>query len=76
MQKLVSGFLNTDVMNFVDCPECSQAAGTCCTSYKGKKQIAPHKRRVTKYEKSFLIGLCSTRPRRIVSRGFMSTTAS
>jgi hypothetical protein len=23
MLKLVSGFLNTDVMNFVDCPECS-----------------------------------------------------
>jgi hypothetical protein len=41
MQKLVSGLLNTDIMNFVDSPECSQPAGACCTSYKGKKQVTP-----------------------------------
>ena len=53
MPTLVSGLINTDIMNFIDCPECSQAAGTCCTSYKGKKQSTPHKSRAAAYAAKF-----------------------
>jgi hypothetical protein len=53
MPTIVSGFFKTDVMNFVECPECMQPAGTCCITYKGKKQSEPHKSRVEAYTAKF-----------------------
>lgn len=48
MPLTVSGFLNTDAMNFVDCEMCHQPAGKVCTDHRGKnsarcmvKQPAP-----------------------------------
>jgi hypothetical protein len=53
MQKLVSGFLSTDVMNFVDCPECSQDAGRCSVTHKNKKLSTPRKMRIATYFETF-----------------------
>jgi hypothetical protein len=53
MPTLVTGLLNTDVMNFIECPECSQPAGICCMTYKGKKQSTPHRPRSEAYLKKF-----------------------
>jgi hypothetical protein len=32
----VSGMLNTDSMNWIDCPKCHQPAGRLCTDYRGR----------------------------------------
>jgi hypothetical protein len=53
MTTLVIGLIKTDIMSFVECPECSQPAGSCCTSHKGKKQGTPHKSSAEHYAKEF-----------------------
>ncbi len=42
----VSGMLNTDAMNFVECPKCNQPAGKLCTDHRGKKLSIQHPERV------------------------------
>jgi hypothetical protein len=49
----VSGMLNTDAMNFVECPKCHQPAGKLCTDHRGKKLSAQHPERVAAYQGKF-----------------------
>jgi hypothetical protein len=48
--RIVTGFHAIDVMNFSDCSECGQSAGTCCMSRKGKKLATPHEARSQQYD--------------------------
>lgn len=45
--------LNTDAMNFVDCPKCHQPAGRLCTDHRGKKLSTMHPERVADYSRKF-----------------------
>ena len=49
----VSGILNTDAMNFVECPKCHQPAGKLCTGHRGKKLSTQHSERVAEYQSKF-----------------------
>ena len=49
----VSGFLNTDAMNFVDCEKCNQPAGKVCTDHRGKKLSQVHGERADAYSTQF-----------------------
>lgn len=51
--RLVSGLFNTDAMNFVDCPTCSQPAGVCCVNHRGKKLSQAHPERADAYRGKF-----------------------
>ena len=53
MPAMVSGFLNTDAMNFVDCEKCNQPAGKVCTDHRGKKLSQVHGERAEAYRKKF-----------------------
>jgi hypothetical protein len=53
MPLTVSGFLNTDAMNFVDCEKCNQPAGKVCTDHRGKKLSRVHPERVVEYRTRF-----------------------
>ena len=49
----VSGMLNTDSMNFVECPKCHQPAGRLCTGPRGKRLSTMHPERVAEYQVKF-----------------------
>jgi hypothetical protein len=49
----VSGMLNTDAMNFVECPKCHQPAGKLCMDHRGKKLSTQHPERVAEYQSKF-----------------------
>ena len=49
----VSGFFDTDAMNFVDCEKCNQPAGKVCTDHRGKKLSQVHRERADAYRKQF-----------------------
>jgi hypothetical protein len=49
----VTGFLNSDAMNFVDCPECHASARTCCVTDRGKRLGTQHKARIGAYLQKF-----------------------
>ena len=49
----VSGMLNTDSMNFVECPKCHQPAGKLCTDHRGKKLSTMHPERVEEYRSKY-----------------------
>ena len=49
----VSGMLNTDAMNFVECPNCHPPAGKLCTDHRGKKLSIQHAERVAEYQSKF-----------------------
>jgi hypothetical protein len=51
MPATVSGFLNTDAMNFVDCEKCNQPAGKVCTDHRGKKLSQVHGERADALQK-------------------------
>jgi hypothetical protein len=53
MPSTVSGFLNTDAMNFVGCEKCNQPAGKVCTDHRGKKLSQVHPERVEEYRTRF-----------------------
>ena len=53
MPATVSGFFNTDAMNFVDCEKCNQPAGKVCTDHRGKKLSQVHGERAEAYRKKF-----------------------
>jgi hypothetical protein len=53
MPATVSGFFNTDAMNFVDCEKCHQPAGKVCTDHRGKKLSQVHGERAEAYRKKF-----------------------
>jgi hypothetical protein len=53
MPLTVSGFLNTDAMNFVDCEKCNQPAGKVCTDHRGKKLSQVHPERAEEYRTRF-----------------------
>ena len=53
MPETVSGFFNTDSMNFVDCEKCNQPAGKVCTDHRGKKLSQVHGERAEAYRKKF-----------------------
>jgi hypothetical protein len=48
----VSGMLNTDAMNFVECPNCHQPAGKVCID-RGKRLSTVHPERVAEYRSKF-----------------------
>lgn len=53
MPSTVSGFFNTDAMNFVHCEKCHQPAGKVCTDPRGKKLSQVHGERADAYRKQF-----------------------
>jgi hypothetical protein len=53
MPATVSGFFNTDAMNFVDCEKCNQPAGKVCTDHRGRKLSQVHGERAEAYRKKF-----------------------
>jgi hypothetical protein len=53
MPSTVSGFFNTDAMNFVDCEKCNQPAGKVCTDHRGKKLSQVHPERAEAYRTRF-----------------------
>lgn len=51
--RLVAGLLNTDAMNFVDCPECYQEAGKNCIARGGKRKAIPHDGRIHDFHERY-----------------------
>jgi hypothetical protein len=49
----VSGMLNTDAMNFIECPKCHQPPGKVCTDHRGKKLSTMHGERAEEYRTKF-----------------------
>jgi hypothetical protein len=49
----VSGMLNTDAMNWVECPKCHQPAGKVCHDHRGKKLSIVHPERAKEYQGKF-----------------------
>ena len=41
--------LNTDAMNWAECPKCHQPAGKLCMDHRGKKLPTQHPERVAEY---------------------------
>jgi hypothetical protein len=50
---VVSGMLNTDAMNFVECPKCCQPAGSVCRDNRTKRLPVQHPERIAAYLKQF-----------------------
>jgi hypothetical protein len=59
--------LNTDSMNFVDCPKCHQPAVNLCTYHRGKKLSITQPERVADYSRKFAdrVGLYKDGPDRV-----------
>lgn len=48
----ITGWINTDAKNQVDCPKCKSVAGVHCKFPSGGKCKTPHTERTKKYRES------------------------
>jgi hypothetical protein len=49
----VSGMINTDAMNWVECPKCQQPAGKLCVDHRGRELSLVHPDRAEEYRSKF-----------------------
>jgi hypothetical protein len=49
----VSGMLNTDAMNFIECLKCHRPAGKVCHDHRGKKLSIVRPERAKEYQGKF-----------------------